>query len=163
MNSNYIRKVQKERIKAKLGKDDIGFEEMFSKDGIEVYKKVQVELFEQEFTRISCMKSKVHFFFFQKHLNLRTYSKLLPQLVQANGGDDTFDLIALTNSVCDIDESYEYKDWKRSKYLCFTRNEIFSCLKKVLQVKEVPEFCDEGFDDPTKIEVSVRIMKGLMD
>jgi hypothetical protein len=163
LSSNKVRKAQREQLEASLGRTDLGFEEMFSKDGIDVYRKVQCELFQTEFTRIKGLTSKVHFFFFQKHLNMRTYLKVLPQLIKANGGDDTFDLIALTNQVCDIDESYEYKDFKRSRYLCFTKNDIFAMMKKVLAVNEVPEDCKEGFDDQTKVEVSCRIMKGLMD
>lgn len=163
LNSNKIRKAQKETIKAKLKKEDLSFKELFSAEGIEVYRETQMKMFTEEFTRIRGLNSKVHFFFFQKHMNPRTYMKALPQMIEANGGDDTFDLIAITNQVCDIDESYEFKGFRKSSYLCYSKNDVFACLKKVLDVDEVPEHCDNGFDDATKVEVSCRIMKGLMD
>lgn len=118
----------------------------------------------EELDRIRTLKSKVHFFYYIKHFNTFTFQKMLPDLIESNSGDDSFDLIALTNKPCDIDDCYQYVEYDgKKKFLGFTKRHIFSCLKQIVDTHKQPEHAEEKFDRPLKVRIFATILKGLMD
>jgi len=89
---------------------------------------------------------------------------MLPDLVESNNGDDTFDLIALTNKQCDIDECYQYTEYDgKKKFVSFSKKEVFSCLKQILDTHKQPDQCETKLDRPIKVRIFCNILKGLMD
>ena len=120
-------------LKKKLGVDELKDGDLLTPEGKALQSVAQVQALEEEFDRIKTLKSKVHFFYYIKHFNTFSFQKAYPDIVKANKGDDSFELIALTNKPCDIDDYYQYLEYDgKKKFLSFTKKEIFSCLKQIL-------------------------------
>ena len=119
---------------------EISDEDLYSFDGKAVQIEAQQQALSEEFDRIRSLDSKVHFFYYIKHFNIKSFQKVYPELVQSNRGDDSFDLIALTNKPCDIDECYQYTEFDgKKKFVGFSKREIFSCLKQILDTHKQPD------------------------
>lgn len=164
INSVKIRNIQTQMLKKKWNVAEIQEDDLFSVDGRDLYCKAQKITLKEELDRIKTLKTKVHFFYYIKHFNTFTFQKMLPDLVESNSGDDTFDLIALTNKQCDIDDCYQYTEYDgKKKFVGFSKKEVFSCLKQILDTHNQPEQSEKKLDRPIKVRIFCNILKGLMD